>query len=49
MFHEARHFGSLAIPDGASPEDPVITPGASDFSSNRIHRDGANVGTNQSP
>jgi hypothetical protein len=39
----------VAMPDGSSSAAPVITPGPSDFSSNRIHRDGANVGTKDSP
>src|ERR1019366_8061922 len=38
----------VAMPDGSSSAAPVITPGPSDFNSNRIHRDGANVGTNES-
>ena len=38
----------VAIPDGSSSAAPVITPGPSDFNSNRIHRAGANVGTKES-
>src|ERR1039457_2958512 len=38
----------VAMPDGSSSAAPVITPGPSDFNSNRIHRDGANVGTKES-
>jgi hypothetical protein len=36
------------MPDGSSSAAPVITPGPSDFNSNRIHRDGANGGAKQS-
>jgi hypothetical protein len=36
------------MPDGSSSAAPVITPGPSDFHSNRIHRVGENVGTNES-
>src|SRR5450755_2047906 len=35
----------VAMPDGSSSAAPVITPGPSDFNSNRIHRAGANVDT----
>src|SRR3984893_16833714 len=38
----------VAMPDGSSSAAPVLTPGPSDFHSNRIHRAGANVGTNES-
>jgi hypothetical protein len=34
----------VAMPDGSSSAAPVITPGPSDFNSNRIHRAGAGVG-----
>src|SRR4029077_9448065 len=37
----------VAMPDGSSSAAPVITPGPSDFNSNRIHRAGANVGTKE--
>src|ERR1035438_5083585 len=33
----------VAMPDGSSSAAPVITPGPSDFNSNCIHREGANV------
>jgi hypothetical protein len=33
------------MPDGSSSAAPVMTPGPSDFSSDRIHRTGDNVGT----
>src|ERR1022692_3952787 len=36
------------MPDGSSSAAPVITPGPSDFNSNRIHRAEANVGTRES-
>src|ERR1700736_807424 len=36
------------MPDGSSSAAPVTTPGPSDFNSNRIHRTGANFGTNES-
>src|ERR1019366_809665 len=35
----------VAIPDGSSSAAPVITPGPSDFHSNRIHRAGTKVDT----
>jgi hypothetical protein len=35
------------MPDGSSSAAPVITPGPSDFKSNRVHRTGANVGTKE--
>src|ERR1035438_9441286 len=35
------------MPDGSSSAAPVITPGPSDFHSNRVHRAGANVGTKE--
>src|SRR6202167_5996845 len=38
----------VAMPDGSSSAAPVITPGPSDFNSNRINRDGANVDTKDS-
>jgi hypothetical protein len=36
------------MPGGSSSAAPVITPGPSDFNSNRIHRDRANVGAKES-
>src|SRR5512140_1428672 len=30
----------VAMPDGSSSAAPVMTPGPSDFNSNRIHREG---------
>src|SRR6266481_4326909 len=38
----------VAMPDGSSSAAPLITPGPSDFTSNRIHRAGAGVGTKSS-
>src|SRR6202049_1355487 len=35
----------VAMPDGSSSAAPVMTPGPSDFNSNRLHRAGANIGT----
>jgi hypothetical protein len=36
------------MPDGSSSAAPVITPGPSDFNSNRSHRTGAKVGATES-
>src|ERR1035438_8780715 len=36
------------MPDGSSSAAPVMRPGPSDLNSNRIHRTGAKVGTNES-
>src|SRR6202167_6060696 len=37
----------VAMPDGSSSAAPVITPGPSDFNSNRVHRAGANFVTKE--
>ena len=38
----------VAMPDGSSSAAPVMTPGPSDFKSNRVHRTGANAGAAES-